>query len=334
MNLPQPPPLADDDWADLIGGIGVDVQDSTGDDVWLIPGFIHPGVTCITGQPESGKSTLVLSQVRSLLKGQRWLDQPTALASDARVLFGCEDATTVRRVRHLFASEVAARRLAVTRLSTWDNGRPRLTGAKLKDLNVGLVVIDTLFAAAGDANDQAIAANFVAALRDFEVPVLVVHHAPKGSSLIPAGAQAYTAAYRHTITVRKAEANYDRGVLTQWLDISGNDTEPSRVTIDTDFTTATTSTAAVDAHSSAGRRTRPDPSAVAAALGRFAAAREVAVDTETANAAAGLLVGDELNKAVGASLSHDVLRRKYLAVSKPLRSVVLAEYERAQGATQ
>jgi hypothetical protein len=157
----------------------------------------------------------------ALLRNTRWLGKPCHLAEDRRVIFFCEDRSSTSRVRAAFKGSGMENRVVVLVLHRW------AVGASLAELakktSAGLVVIDSVYPAVGDVNDQARADAFLGAIQALDVPVVVVHHEAKdGSSGTPAGVQRFRAAYRQTIRVKKCtQADSDRVLLE--LDVSGND---------------------------------------------------------------------------------------------------------------
>jgi hypothetical protein len=210
---------------DVIRGIGVVVPETDSEEEWLIPGYIHPTITAITGQPERGKTTLLISMCKGLLDGQ-WLGIQTNLDPQALILFGCEDRQGARRVRRAFGNHP---RVEPFWLTGWE---PANLAAGLETADVGLLVLDSLTAVVTDINDQSEATAFIRTLRGLPTPVVVVHHSAVGGRG-PSGAQPYKAAYRHTVEAQKLETEGDDGVVVT-LRRSGNDiaTVTNRVAVD------------------------------------------------------------------------------------------------------
>jgi hypothetical protein len=225
MSKVAPVALTDEEIATLIEGIGVVVPAESENPEWLIPGFIHPGLTVLTGQPERGKTTLLLSMCKGILGGE-WLEHASALRPAQRIFFGCEDRLGVHLVRRAFNSHPLVVPFQLTGWASPDRLADRLAAA-----NCGMLILDSLTAAVKDINDQAEATNFIGSLRSLRMPVVVVHHSAV-SGTGPSGAQAYKAAYRHTIQAATIEASADEMLLT--LKLSGNDVLSSvqRVRID------------------------------------------------------------------------------------------------------
>jgi len=168
---------------------------------WPVPGVIGPGLTCFTGQPFVGKTTAVLAFVRLALEGGYWQDRQTGLASDEAVLIMCESQDDAARAGTALAS--FADRVLIALSTHWAvDDAPRF-GKELRELKVGLVVIDSAYRAVGDVNDQEQSSVFLDAVLSLGIPVAVVHHARKSKSHAegPAGAQMWMAQYRHIMRV-------------------------------------------------------------------------------------------------------------------------------------
>jgi hypothetical protein len=271
-------PLTKEQIAALEACFGTYVDEGDMEPEWLIPGVIHPGITCVTGQPEVGKTTLLISMVKGLLAGE-WLETETTLGGRA-ILFGCEDIGSARKVRQAFSGD---RRVRVVQLTNWN---PDGMASVIEDLGVGLVVIDSLYAVVEDVNDQGECGSFTRAIQALDVPVLVVHHQPKmGTRRGPAGAQGYQAAYRHTIGVRQHPSQDDELILD--LAMTGNDVAPStrRVRLNrTDYSVES----CTEGKTRAGRPSAEDR---AAAVAELAWERQIPVAGRTHNEIAGDLVG-------------------------------------------
>jgi hypothetical protein len=205
--------LTDEQLRELIEGIGIVVPEEDEERDWLIPGYLHAGVTAITGQPERGKTTLLISMCKGLLAGQ-WLGLDTDFDVKTRIAFGCEDVLAVGRIRKAARGDA---RVVPFQLTGWT---PQDLGRRLRSADCGLLVVDSLTAVVSDINDQSEAIGFVNSVRGLGVPVAVVHHsAVNGQG--PSGAQPYKAAYRHTIQASKIETGGDDIIVT--IKRSGND---------------------------------------------------------------------------------------------------------------
>ena len=256
------------------------VREGDAEPTWVIPGFIHSGITCITGQPEQGKTTLLISMVKGLLAGS-WLGEVCQLPADAVILFGCEDADSARKVRRAFDGE---NRVKVFTLKNWN---PAGMAEVLQEGGVGLVILDSLYAIVTDLNDQSECGRFIKTLHSLDVPVVVVHHAAKGSTTGAAGAQGYRAAYRHTIQLKIRTSDGDASIIQ--LTTSGNDVQSASVEIELNRTTF--SVACVTNTRAKNKGSRLSQVDKSRALARVALARGVATDHRSSNDIASDLVG-------------------------------------------
>ena len=203
----------------IIVGAGYVLTESEMKSSWPIEGVIHPELTCITGQPEQGKSTLIESLCLALLAGTDWLGRRVHFASDARILVGCESNASIERLQILGGSEWM-RRLCAFRLTPWIDGGG-LSGDRIRGRGFGLVVIDSVLTAGGNPNDQDLSSEFIGKVRALQVPTVLVHHEPKADSRGPSGAQMWRAAYRQTVKVTRFSAPSGQNGMK--LRLSGND---------------------------------------------------------------------------------------------------------------
>lgn len=219
------PRISDSDLDALLQGLGQRYEPSDMDELWPVPDLICPGITCVTGQPEKGKTTLLISLVEALLSGSDWFSRPTNLLPDSRIVYFCEDRNTASRVQRACGQ---SGRVYVVTLQTWHQG------ASLVNLvdrtGAGLVIIDSLYPAVDDVNDQSRSGVFLSALQSVSVPIIVVHHEAKGGKSGPLGVQRFAAAYRQTIKVKTATPEAD-GWLGLDLHVTGNDVVPQRYAV-------------------------------------------------------------------------------------------------------
>lgn len=168
---------------------------------WPIPGIVHPSLTCITGQPFAGKTTLAIALVRTLLKGESigpWQPAPF----QRRAMFLAETVDAMGMAGDALAAFGDRVEYGVTH--RWPHVSADDFRDGLRNADIGLLVVDSAFSAAGDVNDQANAANVLDILSGAGVPVVVLHHEPKGSGGGgPAGAQMWVARYRHILHVSR-----------------------------------------------------------------------------------------------------------------------------------
>ncbi|UQX89201.1 ATP-binding protein [Jatrophihabitans telluris] len=255
--------------AELVEGFATVPEDDGSDDpAWPIPGFIHPGLTALTAQPEMGKTTLLKSMVKGLLAGE-WLGEPTHFDDDKRILFGCEDYTSFRDVRRTFADEP---RVHPVLLHEW---KPAWLPRLVSEGQFGMLIIDSLGAVVTDTNEQGLAGVFTQSVRQLPIPVIVVHHEARASKG-PSGAQVYRGAYRHTIRVSCVEHDGDR-ILRLALQTYGNNAPASRRSVKVDRLTLV-SEAADDSGRGVSRSTRKASAEKACILGVLA--REQGVDVQ------------------------------------------------------
>jgi hypothetical protein len=212
---------SDDELDQLFAPVGSRLKDEDMGEVWPVPGLIHPGLTCVMGQPERGKTTLLITLCAALLRGGEWLGEPTQFPADKRIIFLCEDRTSGGRVLKSFKDTVLEDQVIVRRLHRWEAGTS--LDEVVDRTSAGLVVIDSVYPAVSDVNDQARADAFLSPVQALQVPAVVVHHEAKDSSSgTPAGVQRFRAAYRQTIRIRKCSPEGCDGLALD-LDVSGND---------------------------------------------------------------------------------------------------------------
>jgi hypothetical protein len=190
---------------------------------WPIPGFIHSGITVITGQPSAGKTTLALSMASAVLAGGSWLGTAVNPLGDKRVLFLCEDLSSRNRARKALSRYGS--RVIVEKAKLWDDQTVQTTtlGDVVRKRNVGLVFIDSLFAIAADETDKPMAALVVSTLQGAGCPVVIVHHQNRAHGTGAGGSQRYNAAYRQYLMVSSTS---DSGIIK--LNVSGNDLPRTR----------------------------------------------------------------------------------------------------------
>jgi len=212
---------ADDELDKIFDGLGLRLKDEDMISVWPVEGLVHPGITCILGQPERGKTTLLMSLTQALLRSdERWLGGEIAFPRNRRIVYFAEDASSATRVKQAFAGTNVEGRLVVLTLGRWEtSGRLRDAVAKVGAV---LVIVDSVYSAVGDVNEQARADAFLGVIHAARVPTVVVHHEGKDNGRTPAGVQMFRAAYRHTLRVCRCTPA-DGGEMLLDLDVWGND---------------------------------------------------------------------------------------------------------------
>jgi hypothetical protein len=278
--------LTETEIAELEACFGTYIRDGDVDIDWLIPEIVHPGITCVTGQPEVGKTTLLVSMVKGLLEG-KWLGLPTALPPGFRILFGCEDRGSARRVRRAFDGDP---RVVVMQLDNWNTAK---MSSVIRRGQIGLVVLDSLYAIVSNVNDQEECGEFTRALQRLAVPVVVVHHQAKMGARGPSGAQGYRAAYRQTIEVKQKSNQGDELVLD--LAISGNDVASTNKLLQVNRLDHR----AVEVSSNKPTRAKLSGPERAANLGRLALDRGLSVADLSHNDIAAKLVGGRQDQEDG-----------------------------------
>jgi hypothetical protein len=167
---------------------------------WPIPGLIHSGLTCVTGQPYAGKTTLCVALARLLLDGAK-VGPWQASQRFERVLICAETADSAARADRALCEYGDRAWVGVTQL--WAAVDGSRFGNYLRDAGVGVVIIDSAYRAAGDVNDSNGSGAFVECVSQIGLPVVVVHHEKRGAGGTgPAGWQGWPAAYRHTLEVK------------------------------------------------------------------------------------------------------------------------------------
>jgi hypothetical protein len=173
-----------------------------------------------------------------------WFGVPVNFPSTKSILFGCEDNGGVQRARQLGLCS----RVLPFRLKTWDSDDLPDLRRKALEGDVGLLIIDSLFSVVSSVNEQVEAGRLLNQLRSAGIPVVVVHHQSKGSldqaGKKPSGAQAYTAAYRNTITVAGRPRVETDGRMLMVLEVDGNDV-PRKETLNVEINRNTLTTARV-----------------------------------------------------------------------------------------
>ena len=218
MTNPVNPPPLPQNYEDLLKGIGKKPTKGDLANVWPVPTLIHPGLTCLLGQPERGKTRLLMSLALALTTGSKWLGQPTYLDPTKRILFFCEESTSLAAAEELLTN--AGDRIELLLPSHWGLDVP--LARLVNDASVGVIIVDGVFPIVGDVNEQARADAFLSALRDAAVPSVVAHHEAKGGGGTPVGVQAFGAAYRHTIRATACKS-LGGGRMQVDLAVSGND---------------------------------------------------------------------------------------------------------------
>jgi len=160
------------------------------DPKWAVPGLVPVGLSFLAGRPKLGKSWLGMQIAVAVGTGGRVFDEAI---EPGRVLFlALEDSP--RRLKERLAQQGAPESADVTWRTEW----PDLTGDGIDELasavqsdNYGLVVIDTLSRAVGQADQQDLAQMTVLLGRLqrlahlLDMAVLVIDHHRKSSALGP-----------------------------------------------------------------------------------------------------------------------------------------------------
>jgi hypothetical protein len=288
-------PLDEEDLKAMLAEIGAELPQETALGKWLVDGLIHSGITCILGQPERGKTTLAASLCRALIDGASWLGVPTHFPNSMRILYLSEDNSTACELRKRFTASGHADRVLVGVLSGSLGDMTRLTR---RPADVGLIVIDSAYAAVPSEIDQEQAAGFIARIQGVKVPVVVIHHESSSGGDKPAGSQRFKAAYRQTLRIKSVKSV---GVSLMRLSISvtGNNTARRNLAVDVDRVSLATSMSeldrlpdAADARQRTKRSTRMDQAAKAYAAGAFARRLGIS-DCSTPGGYATALVGTD-----------------------------------------
>lgn len=212
---------SDEEFDVLFKGLGYRLRsDETSD--WLVEGLIHPGITCILGQPERGKTTLLISLCAALIDGDKtWLGGHVRFREDQRIIYFCEDRSSGERIKEALGSD----RVQVVGLHRWEAAQS-IEPAVMR-FGAGLVIVDSIYPAVGDVNEQARADVFLSVVQAVDVPVVVVHHEAKDGGGSPAGVQRFAAAYRHTLKVGRCSV-VDADEMQVEITVSGNDVPGKR----------------------------------------------------------------------------------------------------------
>lgn len=167
------------------------ILNNNGDDdnaEWILDGYLARGnITLLAGRPKGGKSTLTFGLMSALTAGQKFLGRKI---DQCNTIYMTEESlNTIKEKLNMFSFKHDNSNLFVLQtMETSDmNKALPMVEARLKENNIGLVVVDTLSAWAGlngsNENDASTVQRFFNPLRLFartnNVAVLVIHHTRK-----------------------------------------------------------------------------------------------------------------------------------------------------------